>query len=101
MLVSKSLNDETINKEAAIILARLALADNNIRGPEVRASLEKAMGLIRGNFYPSHGLGPNASMSDIVGVDSPLLINKLKRITNKIPLCPFLLGYHKAQLPFT
>ena len=85
MLVSKSLNDETINKEAAIILARLALADNNIRGPEVRASLEKAMGLIRGNFYPSHGLGPNASMSDIVGVDSPLLINKLNEHLIKLP----------------
>lgn len=85
MLVSKSLNDETINKDAAIILARLALADNSIRGPEVRASLERAMGLIRGNFYPKHGLGPSATMSDIVGVDSPLLINKLKEHLIKLP----------------
>jgi hypothetical protein len=79
MMVSRSLNDETINKEAAVILARLALADKNIRGPEVRASLEKAIGLIRGNAYPPHGLGPTAVMSEIVGVDSPLLISKLKQ----------------------
>ena len=85
MLVSKSLNDETINKEAAVILARLALADNNIRGPEVRASLEKAMGLIRGNSYPTHGLGASANMSDIVGVDSPLLISKLNEHLIKLP----------------
>ena len=64
MLVSKSLNDETINKEAAIILARLALADNSIRGPEVRASLEKAVGII-----------PSA----IIGGDSPLLVKMLKQ----------------------
>jgi len=79
MMVSRSLNDETINKEAAVILARLALSDKNIRGPEVRASLEKAIGLIRGNAYPPHGLGPTAVMSEIVGVDSPLLISKLKQ----------------------
>ncbi len=79
MMVSRSLNDETINREAAVILARLALADKNIRGPEVRASLEKAIGLIRGNAYPPHGLGPTAVMSEIVGVDSPLLISKLKQ----------------------
>jgi len=79
MMVSRSLNDETINKEAAVILARLALADKNIRGPEVRTSLEKAIGLIRGNAYPPHGLGPTAVMSEIVGVDSPLLISKLKQ----------------------
>jgi len=85
MMVSKSLNDETINKEAAVILARLALADNSIRGPEVRVSLEKAMGLIRGNSYPPHGLGASATMSDIVGVDSPLLISKLNEHLIKLP----------------
>lgn len=85
MLVSKALTDETINKEAAVILARLALADKNIRGPEVRASLEKAVGLIRGNSYPVHGLGPSAMMSDIVGIDSPLLINKLKQHLINLP----------------
>jgi len=85
MMVSKSLSDETINKEAAIILARLALADNNIRGPEVRTSLEKAIGLIRGNSYPIHGLGASATMSDIVGVDSPLLVTKLNQHLIKLP----------------
>ena len=70
MLVSKSLNDETINKEAALILARLALADKNIRGPEVRASLEKAVGLIP---------------SDIIGVDSPLLVTMLRQHLKNLP----------------
>jgi hypothetical protein len=70
MLVSKSLNDETINKDAAIILARLALADKNIRGPEARASLEKAVGLI-----------PSA----IVGVDGPILVKKLKQHLINLP----------------
>jgi hypothetical protein len=85
MLVSKALNDETINKEAAVILARLALADKNIRGPEVRASLEKAVGLIRGPLYPPHGLGPSDMMSDIVGVDSPFLVTKLKQHLKNLP----------------
>ena len=66
MLVSKSLNDETINKDAALILARLALADKNIRGPEVRASLEKAMGLIH-------------------GVDSAVIVSKLKQHLINLP----------------
>ena len=70
MLVSKALTDETINKEAAVILARLALADKNIRGPEVRASLEKALGLI-----------PSA----IIGVESPLLLTKLKQHLKNLP----------------
>jgi hypothetical protein len=85
MLVSKSLSDETINKEAALILARLALADKNIRGPEVRASLEKAVGLIRGVRYPANGLGPSDMMSDIIGVDSPLLVSKLKQHLINLP----------------
>jgi len=66
MLVSKTLEDETINKEAALILARLALADKNIRGPEVRASLEKAMILIH-------------------GVDSAVLTSKLKQHLISLP----------------
>ena len=66
MLVSKSLNDETINKDAALMLARLALADKNIRGPEVRASLEKAMGLIH-------------------GVDSAVIVSKLKQHLINLP----------------
>ena len=66
MLVSKSLSDETINKDAALMLARLALADKNIRGPEVRASLEKAMGLIH-------------------GVDSAVLVSKLKQHLINLP----------------
>jgi len=66
MLVSKSLSDETINKDAALILARLALADKNIRGPEVRASLEKAMGLIH-------------------GVDSAVIVSKLKQHLINLP----------------
>jgi hypothetical protein len=70
MLVSKALTDETINKEAAVMLARLALADKNIRGPEVRASLEKAVGLI-----------PSA----IIGMESPLLLTKLKQHLKNLP----------------
>ena len=95
MLVSKALTDETINKEAAVILARLALADKNIRGPEVRASLEKAVGLIRGNSYPVHGLGPSAMMSDIVGMDSPLLINKLKQHLINLICSRFCKHFHR------
>jgi len=66
MLVSKTLNDETINKEAALILARLALDDKNIRGPEVRASLEKAVTLIQ-------------------GVDSAVLVAKLTKHLKNLP----------------
>ena len=66
MMVNNSLNDETINKDAALMLARLALADKNIRGPEVRASLEKAMGLIH-------------------GVDSAVIVSKLKQHLINLP----------------
>ena len=48
VFVSKSLNDEAVNKEAARILIKLALADKNIRGEEIRANLEKAITLIHG-----------------------------------------------------
>ncbi|HEY8968175.1 MAG TPA: hypothetical protein VIM64_03765, partial [Puia sp.] len=40
MLVSKSLKDPAVNKDAAMILTRLALADATIRGPVVREALE-------------------------------------------------------------
>jgi len=48
VFVSKSLNDEAVNKEAARILIKLALADKNIRGEEIREALEKAITLIHG-----------------------------------------------------
>ena len=48
MLVSKSLYDPTVNADAALILTRLALADETIKGPAVRSTLEKALPLIKG-----------------------------------------------------
>ncbi len=66
MMVSKYLEDETINSDAALILARLALADKNIKGPEIRTSLEKAITLI-------HGL------------DSAVLVSKLTNHLLKLP----------------
>ena len=66
MLVSKYLNDETINTDAAFIVARLALADKNIKGPEVRSSLEKAISLIHGS-------------------DSAILVSKLQDHLLKMP----------------
>ena len=48
MLVSKSLNDPELNKYAALIVTRLALADKAIRGPIVREALEKALPLLKG-----------------------------------------------------
>jgi hypothetical protein len=48
VFVSKFLNDEVVNKEAARILIKLALADKNIRGQEISANLEKAITLIHG-----------------------------------------------------
>ena len=48
MLASKSLKDSAVNKEAALIVARLALADETISGPVVRQALETAMPLIQG-----------------------------------------------------
>ena len=49
MFISKSLNDDAVKKDAALLVARLALTDKNTRGPEVRAVLAKAMPLIKGN----------------------------------------------------
>lgn len=48
ILVSRSLNDEDVKKEAALILTRLALADETIKGPVVREALETALPLIKG-----------------------------------------------------
>lgn len=48
MFVSRSLNDPEVSKEAALITARLALADNNISGRVVREALERALPLIKG-----------------------------------------------------
>jgi hypothetical protein len=66
MLVSKSLNDASISKEAALELARLALADENIKGPAVRAALETALPLIDGE-------------------DSAAIVSKLKPVLRKMP----------------
>ena len=48
MLVSKSLKDPAVNKDAAPILTRLALADATIKGPVVREALETALPLLQG-----------------------------------------------------
>lgn len=48
MLVSKSLKDPDVNKEAALIVTRLALADETIKGPVVRETLETALPLLSG-----------------------------------------------------
>ena len=48
MLVSKSLKDPDVNREAALIVTRLALADETIKGPVVREKLETALPLLSG-----------------------------------------------------
>ncbi|MGN6533573.1 MAG: 3-keto-disaccharide hydrolase [Ginsengibacter sp.] len=48
MLVSKSLKDPDVSSQAALIITRLALADDHIKGPVVRQSLETALPLIKG-----------------------------------------------------
>ena len=48
MFIAGSLNDVDVKKDAAPILARLALADKNIRGKVVRDALETALPLIKG-----------------------------------------------------
>jgi hypothetical protein len=48
MFVSRSLPDPELNKDAALIVTRLALADKEIRGPIVREALEKALPLLKG-----------------------------------------------------
>src|SRR5579871_2360360 len=49
MFVSKSLKDADVADEAALIVARLALADENIKGPIVREALETALPIIKGD----------------------------------------------------
>jgi 3-keto-disaccharide hydrolase len=66
MFVSKSLKDENVSKDAALILARLALADDNIKGAIARDALETALPLIRGE-------------------DSAVLVSKLKSHLLKMP----------------
>jgi hypothetical protein len=66
MLISKSLKDADISKEAALALARLVIADENIQGPAVRSVLEPALPLIKGD-------------------DSAALVSKLKPIIRKMP----------------
>jgi len=48
MFVSKFLNDVETNQDAARIICKLAMADKNIRGADVRAALEKAITLLHG-----------------------------------------------------
>lgn len=48
MLASKYLDDPIVNKDAALVIARLALADDSVQGPAVRNALEKALPLIKG-----------------------------------------------------
>ena len=66
VFASKYLDNALINKEAALTVTRLALADINIKGPVVREALEKALPLIS-------------------GVDSAILVNKLKAHLRKLP----------------
>jgi hypothetical protein len=49
MFVSKSLKDADVSDQAALIVARLALADENIKGPVVREALETALPFIKGD----------------------------------------------------
>jgi len=48
MFISKSLNDEAVNKVAATLVAKLALSEKNIKGPAVREILVKALPLLKG-----------------------------------------------------
>jgi hypothetical protein len=66
MLVSKSLKDADVDNDAALALARLALTDENIRGPVVRAALETALPLIKGE-------------------DSAVLVSNLQTLLRKMP----------------
>lgn len=66
IFVSKYLDNLVTCKEAALAVTRLALADMTIKGPVVREALEKALPLIR-------------------GVDSAILVTKLKAHLRKLP----------------
>ena len=66
MFVSQSLKEDVIKNQAALILTRLALADENIKGPVVREALETALPLIHGE-------------------DSSILASKLNDQLKKMP----------------
>ena len=66
IFTSKYLDNASINKEAALAVTRLALADITIKGSVVREALEKALPLIS-------------------GVDSSILVTKLKAHLKKLP----------------
>lgn len=66
VFVRNYLDNPILQKEAALIIARLALADASIRGPFVRTQLEKALPLLS-------------------GVDSSILSNKLVAHLNAMP----------------
>ena len=66
VFASKYLDNIAVNKEAALAVTRLALADMSIKGPIVREALEKALPLIS-------------------GVDSTILTTKLKAHLRKLP----------------
>jgi len=48
VFVSKSLKDPEVSSRAAVIVTRLALADEHLQGPVVRQALEEALPLIDG-----------------------------------------------------
>jgi hypothetical protein len=66
MLASKFLDDNLFQHEAALIVTRLALADNETRGKAVHTILEKALPLIKGS-------------------DSALLVPKLIKLLKTMP----------------
>ena len=66
MLASKYLNDPVCNKDAAIVVARLAITDESIKGPEVRSALVKALPLIKGE-------------------DSALMVTGVNKLLKKMP----------------
>ena len=66
IFTSKYLDNASTNKEAALAVTRLALADITIKGSVVREALEKALPLIS-------------------GVDSSILVTKLKAHLKKLP----------------
>ncbi len=66
MLATKYLNDPLCSKDAAIVVARLALTDESIKGPEVRSALVKALPLIKGE-------------------DSALMVTGVNKLLKKMP----------------
>jgi len=66
MFIGKFLQDEAIQKDAALMVTRLALNNESIKGPMVRELLEKAILFIKGE-------------------DSAILFNKLKAHLLKMP----------------